>query len=243
MKGDERRGRVHSFRSLEGTGLSILVKSPLKHKGWKQRLYLAHNLETRNMGKFLPDSLSLIHAVLAGAAETREPIPRGFLHSISGASALPGLSLHGTSYLRPLQEPCYSPKWHTWRLASPRASLDPGFKIPDDSLEVTEHYFYQFLSHKVLRPAQIQREQSQRISAIWSLLQSPWIAFCILLWIQREATGGFKYRNSRMLFLFLKDHLAAREYIEWGQDRKQGDKLATSMVVWMAAVEQEKSGD
>ena len=129
------------------------------------------------------------------------------------------------------------------KLASPRASLDPGFKIPDDSLEVTEHYFYQFLSHKVLRPAQIQREQSQRISAIWSLLQSPWIAFCILLWIQREATGGFKYRNSRMLFLFLKDHLAAREYIEWGQDRKQGDKLATSMVVWMAAVEQEKSGD
>lgn len=78
MKGDERRGRVHSFRSLEGTGLSILVKSPLKHKGWKQRLYLAHNLETRNMGKFLPDSLSLIHAVLAGAAETREPFPGDF---------------------------------------------------------------------------------------------------------------------------------------------------------------------
>jgi len=46
-----------------------------------------------------------------------------------------------------------------------------------------------------------------------------------------------------MLFLFLKDHLAAREYIEWGQDRKQVDKLATSMVVWMAAVKQEKSGD
>ena len=189
MKGDERRGRVYSFRSLEGTGLSILVKSPLKHKGWKQRLYLAHNLETRNMGKFLSDSLSLIHVVLAGAADTREPIPRGFLHSMSGASALPGLSLHGASHLRPLQEPCYSPKWHhgclmvgsllSWRLAPPRASLDPGFKIPDDSLEVTEHYFYQFLSHKVVRPTQIQREQSQRISAIWSLLQSLWIAFCI----------------------------------------------------------------
>lgn len=30
------------------------------------------------MGKFLPDSLSLIHAVLAGAAETREPFPGDF---------------------------------------------------------------------------------------------------------------------------------------------------------------------
>ena len=64
------------------------------------------------MGKFLPDSLSLMHAVLAGAAETRERIRRGFLHSVPGASALPGLSLQGTSRVRPLQEACYSPKWH-----------------------------------------------------------------------------------------------------------------------------------
>ena len=154
MKGDELRGRVHSCWSFEATGLPILVKSPLKHSGWKQRLYLAHNLETRNMGKFLPDSLSLMHVVLSGAAETRERIRRGFLHSVPGASALPGLSLQGTSRLRPLQEACYSPKWHqgclmvgrllTWRRASPRASLDPGFRIPDDSPELTEHYFYKF---------------------------------------------------------------------------------------------------
>ena len=54
MERDELRDRVwsHIFRSLEATGLPISVKSPQKHSGLKQRLCLAHHLETRNMGSF-----------------------------------------------------------------------------------------------------------------------------------------------------------------------------------------------
>lgn len=168
MKGDELRGRVHSCRSFEATGLPVLW-IPLKHSGWKQRLYLAHNLETRNMGKFLPDSLSLMHVVLAGAAEIRERIPSGFLHSVPGASALlASLYRALTSEASPrgllFSQVASYVSWSAGSLhedgLSPRASLDPGFW---DS-------WWLSWTHRALlpvRPAQIQRERSQRISAIW----------------------------------------------------------------------------
>lgn len=110
--------------------------------GLEQRLYFAHNLESRNMGKFLPGSFSLIHVILAGAAETGEPTPQGLSSVSARCSVLLDLSLHGPSHSRPLQIASFSHKWHrgclmvdsllTWILASPRASLDPGFKTSED---------------------------------------------------------------------------------------------------------------
>lgn len=116
------------------------------------------------MGKFLPDSLSLMHVVLAGAAEIRERIPSGFLHSVPSLGAPWPLST-GHSRLRPLQEACYSPKWHQGCLMVGRLLHEDGF--PEQALTRASGFlmtllnsqstFLPVLLHTVRRLAQIQR--------------------------------------------------------------------------------------
>ena len=50
--GPRERGESHIVRTSEVIGLSLSVKLPPKHSGLKQRVYFAHHLHIRNMGKF-----------------------------------------------------------------------------------------------------------------------------------------------------------------------------------------------
>lgn len=147
-----------------------------------------------------------MHVVLAGAAEIRERIPSGFLlfsawcsrsWPLSTGHLTPEASPGGLLFSQVASRLSHGRQAPYMKTGFPRASLDPGFGIPDDSPELTEHYFYQFCYTQSCQPCESRgsRVKESLPSEVCYRVRGEFSAFYSEY--NGRPPGGFKYGNSR----------------------------------------------